>query len=214
MFALRLCIVMSVLAIIGCDAVIIDSPIGEKLQQADITKLMGRWTDEAQNIIELHLSDRGDVIFGVLSWNDQKQRFEAVSNVLDVRTVDESIYVFSTEDDASDDNAGLDDLESDNSDKRAEKKNAPRDNKPQFIFFQVKSISESEIHIFLPDIKAVRNAIEMGKLDAMAEKRAKTTDVLIKASEAKSQTFIASKQWATLFQNAPTFKLKLIKKAT
>jgi hypothetical protein len=215
MFALRLCIVAALLAVSGCDTVLIDSPIGEKLPRADTAKLMGRWTDDDQNIVELHLSKQGEVIFGVLSWDDQNQRFEAISKVLDVRTVDDSIYVFATEEeDASDGNAELEELESDNANQPAEKNSEPDEDKPQFIFFQVRVISDSEIHLFLPDPKAVRKAVGAGKLDGIVKERSRTTDVFIKASEEKSKAFIASKQWATLFQIEPTFKLKLIKKAT
>jgi len=78
----------------------------------------------------------------------------------------------------------------------------------------VRLISESEIHLFLPDPKAVRKAVGSGKLDAMVKERSRTTDVFIKASEEKSKAFIESKRWSTLFQIEPTLKLKLIKKAT
>lgn len=212
MFALRLCILVALLAITGCDTVLIDSPIGEKLPQSEAAKLMGRWTDDDENLIELQLSKKGDVVLGALSWNDEKQQFDATSKVLDVRTVDNAIYVFATQEkESSDANVDLDNFESNTT---AEKDNESKEDKPQFIFFRVSVISESEIHLFLPDLKAVRKAIEAGKLEGIAKKRSRTTDVFIKASEEKSKAFIASKQWATLFQNEPTFKLKLIKTAT
>lgn len=212
MFALRLCILVALLAMTGCDTVLIDSPIGEKVPRADIEKLMGRWTNNSQNIIELQLSKKGDVVLGALLWNDDKQQFDATSKVLDVRTVDDAIYVFATLDKKSSDaNADLDDFESDTT---AEKENESKDDESQFIFFRVSIISEKEIQIFLADLKAVRKAIEAGKLDGIAKKRSRTTDVFIKASEEKSKAFIASKQWATLFQKEPAFNLKLVKKAT
>jgi hypothetical protein len=212
MLAIRLCILLALLAMTGCDTVLIDTPFGEKLPQSEVAKLMGRWTDNDQNLIELQLSKKGEVVLGALSWNDDKQRFDATSKVLDVRKVDDAIYVFATEDkESSDANADLDDFESDTT---AEKDSESRDDEPQFIFFRVSVISETEIQIFLADLKAVRKAIESGKLDGIAKKRSRTTDVFIKASEEKSKAFIASKQWATLFQNEPAFKLKLIRKAT
>jgi len=212
MIAMRLCIVVALLAMTGCDTVLIDSPIGEKLPRAEAAKLMGRWTDDDQNLIELQLSNEGEVVFGALSWNDRTQRFDAASKVLDLRKIDDAIYVFATEDKEPDEgDAKRDGFESDAS---ANHDSQSRGEKSQFIFFRVGIINESQIHLYLADAKAVREAVQAGKIDGIAKKRSKSTDVFIKASEQNSKAFVASKQWGTLFQSEPTFKLKLIKKAT
>lgn len=212
MTALRLCIILALLAIVGCDTVYIDSSIGEKLSKADATKYAGRWSDDDQNYFELVVAKNGDVVAGNLSWDEKKQQFEATSTVVDIRKIDDSLCVFMTnENDSSDDDTELDEFKAESA---PANETAKQTDASQKVFIRVDLIKDTEMHIFLADAKAIGRAIEAGKIDGRVQKRSKSTVVHIRASEANTKEFIASKQWATLFQKEPTFKFKLVKKAS
>jgi len=206
MIALRLCIILALLALTGCDKTYIDAAIGEKLQRVDATKLNGKWSDEEHNVFELRLSNKGDVVFGALSWDDKKQQFDGANKILDVRTIDETIYVFHPAEEESSD------LKEDSVVETKAEPAKPVELAPdKLIFFQVNLVNASEMHIYLPDPKAIRNAIETGNLAGEVKKRNKSSsDAFIKALEEKSKEFIASNKWATLFAKEPTFKFKRI----
>jgi hypothetical protein len=203
MTTMRLFMIVAVLATIGCDQVYIDAPIGEKLTRDKLTALQGKWVDDEQNSFELHIAKDGQLIFGSLSWDDKKQKFEAASKPLDVRTIDDAIYVFVVDDTQSNDD------ETDADDSAGDKANA---DDPNLIFFRVDLISESEMHLFMAESKMMRDAITSGKLGGRIEKRKKSTVIFVNSTDKSSKDFVASKQWGTLFGEKPILKFKLIKK--
>ena len=86
-----------VLAFAGCDSVTIDKPIGQRIDSSKIENVIGRWTDCENNILELRLSKNQELVVGHLAWDDEAQRFTSNTGVLDVRELDETVYLFLSE---------------------------------------------------------------------------------------------------------------------
>jgi hypothetical protein len=90
------CLIL-LLASVGCDSVTIDKPIGQRIDSSKTENVVGRWTDSENNIIELRLSKNQELVGGHLAWDEEAQRFTSNSEVLDVRTLDDKVYLFLTD---------------------------------------------------------------------------------------------------------------------
>jgi hypothetical protein len=90
------CLIL-LLASVGCDSVTIDKPIGQRIDSSRTENVVGRWTDSENNIIELRLSKNQELVGGHLAWDEEVQRFTSKSGVLDVRTLDDKVYLFLTD---------------------------------------------------------------------------------------------------------------------
>ena len=90
------CLIL-LLAFAGCDSVTIDKPIGQRIDSSKTENVVGRWTDSENNIIELRLSKNQELVGGHLAWDEDAQRFTSKTGVLDVRTLNDKVYLFLTD---------------------------------------------------------------------------------------------------------------------
>jgi hypothetical protein len=90
------CLIL-ILAFAGCDSVTIDKPFGQRIDSSKIEQVIGRWSDSDNNILELRLSKNQELVGGHLAWDEQAERFVSKTDVLDVRSLDDTVYLFLTE---------------------------------------------------------------------------------------------------------------------
>ena len=86
------------LASLGCDSVTITEPFGAPVAPEQLKTVIGRWSDEESNLIELRLSKTNELVGGHLTWDEETQRFVSKSDKLDIRTAENVNYIFYTED--------------------------------------------------------------------------------------------------------------------
>ncbi|MCA9140569.1 MAG: hypothetical protein KDB00_27545 [Planctomycetales bacterium] len=85
---------MITLAIVGCDSVSIDKPIGQKIGESQRKLLIGRWETHDHNLIELRWHSSGYLVAGTASWDDKNQQFKASNEKIEMRTIGDSAYAF------------------------------------------------------------------------------------------------------------------------
>jgi len=98
MNTLKITLAIGLLALVGCDRVIIDAPFGEPLDRGQAAQFDGKWGDDEGNVVEFHLTREGKLIAGTIAWDDDAQQFIANNEPVDARTLDGVIYAFLSED--------------------------------------------------------------------------------------------------------------------
>ena len=121
---------------IGCDSVVLDAPIGERLTSDANSSFAGRWIDDESEIFEIRQTKGGGLVSGALVWDEKTQQYRAQTQHIDSRRIGSAIYFLWRDDPDGD-----------------------------FGFFRIERTGESELTMHLPDPAKYRSAVEDGKLD-------------------------------------------------
>jgi len=121
---------------IGCDSVVLDAPVGERLTSHANSEFAGRWINDEFEVLEIRQAKDGGLVTGVLIWDEEKQEFQAETHPIDSRRIGSAIYFL-----------GRDDSNND------------------FGFVRIERTGENELTMHLPDPAKFRSAVEDGRLD-------------------------------------------------
>ncbi len=81
---------------VGCSQVYIDKPIGDAWKKKQQSQLLGRWSieNDESSIYEVQRNKAGELIFAVLFWEDDKQKFTMHQGDVTVTHVGDNDYAF------------------------------------------------------------------------------------------------------------------------
>lgn len=189
---IRLAVFLFLLGATGCNAVVLDAPIGEPLTRKEKSIFVGEWVvaDNSTEILYLRLNDSNELIKGKLEWDAALGQFKVESNVLDCRRVGSAIYCFEQLEGEPTADSG------------------PPPVKEVFGFVRVEPVSDVEFKLYLPDSKNFKAAVESGKLrgfveedennDSLADEE-KRYDVLVRANSESIEEVFGSKDISAWF---------------
>ena len=83
----------------GCDSVTIDRVIGDRVHLEKLNSVIGRWYNEENKIVEFQVTKTGELVSAYIAWDENAQRFDLNSSVLNVRRLDDTTYLFVTDKD-------------------------------------------------------------------------------------------------------------------
>ncbi len=81
---------------VGCSKVYIDKPIGEAWNKKQQSQLLGRWSieNDESSIYEVQRNKAGELVFAVLFWEADKQKFTMNQGLITVTHVGENDFAF------------------------------------------------------------------------------------------------------------------------
>jgi hypothetical protein len=122
-------------AMVGCDVVTVDAPIGDPLSQAEMREFVGRWINQDSEVFDIMPGRDGRLAVGTLRWDEDAQTHQVENNVVDARKVGDAIYFFVSGD------------------------------KANFLFTRIERTGKSEFVRCDPDANSFRKAIASGQLE-------------------------------------------------
>jgi hypothetical protein len=99
MTKLRLFAIFAILFAIGCDSnwVTVSGRVGRNIEVGKLKSVVGRWCDQENGMIELRVSRKGDLVAGMLSWDQLNETFTSDSMNPDVRELGANVFLFAAE---------------------------------------------------------------------------------------------------------------------
>ncbi len=83
--ASRIVFLLMLAATAGCNCVRVDQPFGTPPDAAQLKSLVGKWVDSDGGVVELRLDHQGHCVAGTMDWSMKSDKFEAQTEVIDVR---------------------------------------------------------------------------------------------------------------------------------